>query len=254
MRRPRPDSGMTILEVVMVVAIVGLMSYLAVGAVRWLRGANAVDASVELAAVMRRAQQLATGSGELHRVVLDLDAQTYRVEICAGGPAAITKDPEKAVDESEDARKRAVEEAKQRLQSLPQNALPAGEDQAQSEDMALALAGQLHARRICVPSADLFGDPDGRAAIRAIDPNRSARIKQVWVQHLRDPASTGLVAIHFFPLGSTEKAIVEIGDGSKTFTVLSHGLTGRIELRDGTVRDPDEFLFRDATGEKEAER
>jgi hypothetical protein len=33
-----------------------------------------------------------------------------------------------------------------------------------------------------------------------------------------------------------------------------HGITGLIEMRDSELRDPDDFLLRDATGEKEKER
>ncbi len=249
-------------------AIIGMMSYLGYGALRWLRGANVTEASVELASVMRRAQQLAAETGMLHRVVFDLgksssDPQTYRVEVCAGGPGAISRDPELAdPDQGDDKRKRAVEDAKQRLQSLPSSggagggagALPTG-DPEQAEDMALALAGQLAARRTCVVVAGVVsGDADGKELVRQIDPNRTARVKQIWVQHLERPVSTGLVALHFFPLGSAEKALVEVGDDDHTYTVKIHGLTGRVDVADGAVRDADAFLMRDAAGEREAER
>jgi len=251
--------GMTILEVVVVIAIIGMVSWLGVGAIRWLRGANAVETSVEMAAVLRRTSQLAQTSGELYRVVFDLgatdrDPQSYRVEVCAGGPAALSKEPE-LPDVSEDAKKRAIEDAKQRLaSSAPQGALPTGGDEESSQDMALALAGQLGARRTCTVSAELFGDPDGKGAVRQIDTGRGARIRQVWVQHLEDPVAHGLVAVHFFPTGAAEKAILEISDGRNTFTALVHGLTGRVEVRDGALRDPDDFLLRDATGEEIEER
>jgi hypothetical protein len=120
--------------------------------------------------------------------------------------------------------------------------------------MALALAGQLAARRTCVVTTELFGDPDGKGAARQIDPARSAKVRQVFVQHLERPVSSGLVAIHFFALGSAEKAVIEIADGDHTYAVLVHGLTGRIEVRDGMLKDPDAFLFRDATGERTDER
>jgi len=241
---------------VIVLAIIGLLSYLSVGAIRWLRGANAVDASVELTGVMRRTTQLASASGQLYRIVFDLDAQTYRVEVCEGGPAAISKDPEqKPVESSPEAKQRAVEDAKQRLASMPQSVTPpAGASDADAEAMALALTGQLAARRTCTVSPDFTGDPNGKPGVRAIDPNRSAKLKSVYVQHLRDPVTTGLVAVHFFPLGSAEKAIVEIGDGSKTFSVVVWGLTGRVELQDGAIAQPDQFLYRDAEGEESHER
>ena len=76
---------MTILELLVVIAIIGMLSYLGYGAVRWLRGANVVEATTELASVMRRTEQLAAETGLMHRVVIDLDAQTYRVEVCEGG-------------------------------------------------------------------------------------------------------------------------------------------------------------------------
>jgi hypothetical protein len=134
---------------------------------------------------------------------------------------------------------------------VPQQALPTGGDAENADEMALALAGQLSARRTCAVSSEVFGDSDGKGTVRAV--NR-AKIQQVFVQHLPDPVSSGLVAIYFFPMGSSEKSIIEVADGEKTFTVLVHGLTGRVELRDGALRDPDDFLLRDATGEKEQER
>jgi type II secretory pathway pseudopilin PulG len=251
----RHSAGLTILELVIVIAIIGLMSYLAVGAIRWLRGANAIDASVELTGVMRRTTQLASASGQMYRIVFDLDAQTYRVEVCEGGPAAISKDPEQKFEATDpEAKQRAIEDAKQKIASMPQNVMPATSTEDGAEAMALALTGQLAARRTCTVSPDFTGDPSGKPGVRAIDPNRTAKIKSVWVQHLRDPVTSGMVAIHFFPLGSAEKAIVEIGDGSKTFSVVVWGLTGRVELQDGAIPDPDDFLYRDAEGEEAEER
>jgi prepilin-type N-terminal cleavage/methylation domain-containing protein len=272
MRSPaRHSRGLTLLEIMVSLAIIGMLSYLGYGAIRWLRGANVTETSVELASVMRRTQQLAAETGMLHRVVFDLgmsdnDPQTYRVEVCAGGPGAISRTPEAGdTDQSEEKRKRAIESAKERLATLPSaggtaagsGGLPgmASGDPEQAEEMALALAGQLAARRTCVVATGVVsGDTDGKELVRAVDPNRTARIKQVYVQHLEKPVTTGLVAIHFFPLGSAEKALVEIGDDDHTFTVKVHGLTGRVDVADGAIRDPDDFLMRDVAGEKEAER
>jgi len=64
----------------------------------------------------------------------------------------------------------------------------------------------------------------------------------------------GQVAIYFFPTGSAEKAVVEMTDGSETFSVLVSGLTGRIELKDGTLRDVNEHMMRNALGDKDKPR
>jgi prepilin-type N-terminal cleavage/methylation domain-containing protein len=251
--RGRHTAGLTLLEMMIVIAIIAMLSYLAVGAIRFLRGPDAASASVEITQVLERTSQLAVTSRLLHRVVFDLDEQTYRIEICEGGPSAISHTPDVAAKlgaDPEESRRKAIEEAKQKLSSVPMGAMPTGTGE-NADDMALALANQLDARRMCAVSAELFGDTDGKGTIRAV--NR-AKIEQVYVQHLPDPVTSGLVAIYFFPMGSSEKAVIEIGDGEKHFSVLIHGLTGRVEMRDGVLNDADDFLMRDATGEKEAER
>lgn len=75
-------------------------------------------------------------------------------------------------------------------------------------------------------------------------------IRRVHVAHLRQPVEKGQVSIHFFPLGQTEKAVVELVDrDGDQFTVLLWGLTGRVEVRDGEV-DPDKHMRRDAAGDE----
>jgi hypothetical protein len=74
------------------------------------------------------------------------------------------------------------------------------------------------------------------------------------VQHRDESATKGQVALYFFPLGQAEKAIVELTDGSDVFSVLVFGLTGRVELRDGALRDVDDHMLKNAMGERDAKR
>lgn len=267
MTRRAHNAGLTLLEMMIVIAIIAMLSALAVGAIRVLRGPNGVETTIELAQVMNRTSQLAVETGKLHRVVLDLDKQMYWVERCDGGPSAMSRAPEALENQfagsgtgsgtgtgtgADDKRKAAIEAAKQKLSSVPQGALPAGGDDENADEMALALAGDMASLRQCQPAAGLFGDSDGKGGIRGINTNRGAKIKDVWVQHLPDAVASGLVAIYFFPLGSAEKSIIEIGDGEKTFDLLVHGVTGEVEIHDGALSNADDFMMRDATGEKTA--
>src|SRR4051812_24519543 len=118
-RRAHSASGMTLLEMMIVLAIIAMLAYLATGAIRWLRGANAVETTVDLTQVLNRTSQLAVETGELHRVVIDLDEQTYRIEICEGGATAISKTPEVKKPDPEGEHKAAVERAKQKLSAVP---------------------------------------------------------------------------------------------------------------------------------------
>jgi type II secretory pathway pseudopilin PulG len=238
---------MTMLEIVVVLIIIAGLMYLGAMAASRLTRSRLNDDTTSLASVIRRSGQLAAETGLLHRVVLDLDAGTYRVEVCEGGPASIAKNPEQADQVlSVDQKRTALEDAQRRLQSVPQNMLPQGDEES-GQDMALALANQLGARRTCSLAAAESGKFDNKDLMLTISPG--VKIRSVWVQHLEEPVSSGLVALHFFPVGSAEKAIVELGDDDDAFSILIHGLTGRVEVRDSPVDRPEDFFLRDVNGD-----
>ena len=103
-RKPR---GMTVLELMIVLAIIGGAAFLVRSGFRMVTKADLVENSTELTAMMRRASQLAIEHGELHRVVIDLDKGIYVVEVCQG-QTAIMRNEQLRVDEQ--AKKRALEQ------------------------------------------------------------------------------------------------------------------------------------------------
>jgi hypothetical protein len=140
------------------------------------------------------------------------------------------------------------------MQDLPPDALAAG-DPDEAVRRATAISGHHIADRQCAPATEgLSGDSTGKGWQRQLKSGKGIKFKEVWVQHRDDSATKGQVAIYFFPVGSAEKAVIELTDGSETFSVLVHGLTGRVELRDGQLRDVDEHMLRNALGEKDADR
>ena len=78
---------MTVLEIMIVLAVIGGLFFIVRTGFRVLTRADLVEDSTELTAVMRRASQIAVEHGELHRVVIDLDNQAYAVEVCQGATA-----------------------------------------------------------------------------------------------------------------------------------------------------------------------
>jgi hypothetical protein len=212
---------------------------------------------------MRRTQALALETGEPVRIVFDLDKQTYWVEACVGSPTMTRGKDERKVD-AESAQKE-LEKAQQRLSTLPPGVLKADTPEREAS-IAAALAGQQVGGKICYPLEQLpqslqermgkvfSGDALGRDLHRHVQTGRSVKIKEIWVQHLEDSVNAGQVSISFFPLGWAEKAIVEIGDGKSTHSVLLFGLTGRVEVRDGALAQPNDHMMRNAKGESEAER
>jgi type II secretory pathway pseudopilin PulG len=250
-RRRSHIGGMTVLEIMIVLAIIGGGAVLVRSGFRMITKADLVENATELAAVLRRTNQLAIEHGEMHRVILDLEDHQYIVEVCQGQTAIVRN--EKLDKKPEDV-KDAIERGKQRLGQMPEDAFAAG-DPDEATKRAVALAGHHIADRTCMPAKDdISGDATGKGWARKLYSGKGIKFKEVWVQHLDTGSTKGKVAIYFFPMGSAEKAVIEVTDGSETFTVLVYGLTGRVELRDGELKSVDEHMLRNAMGDRDEKR
>ncbi|MBA3452462.1 MAG: hypothetical protein H0T42_05120 [Deltaproteobacteria bacterium] len=242
---------MTVLEIMIVLAILGGGVVLVRTGFRMLTKADLVENAVELSAVLRRAGQLAIENGEMHRVVLNIEKGIYVVEVCQGQVSILRNeqlnvDPEKAKD--------AMERGRQRMGQLPADAFASG-DADEGIKRVTALAGHHVADRTCAPATTaVTGDVEGKGWERSLYSAKGIKFKEIWVQHRDEGITKEPVAIYFFPMGSAEKAVIELTDGSDTFTVLVHGLTGRVELRDGTLRSVDDHMMKNVMGDRDAER
>lgn len=253
--------GLTVLEIMIVLAIVGMMAYLGYSGFRILTGAALDEDSNELAAIMRRAQLLAVESGVPTRVVLDFDTHSYWVETCTGDPALTRVKEEEKVDE--EAAREALDDARQRLAGLPAGQLQASSPEEEAK-LAAALAGKKVGGRVCGPLGTgpgaedigpvISGDAIGRELKRSLEKDRGVKLREVWVQHLEQSTSNGQVSVSFFPLGWAEKAIIEIGSDDEVNSILVHGITGRVEVVAGAVDRPDDHMLRNARGDREDER
>jgi hypothetical protein len=133
-------------------------------------------------------------------------------------------------------------------------AIAAGDpDEAAKRQMAVA--GAHVADRECVAATDTYtGDSSGKGWARILHANSGVKFKQIYVQHRDDPVTKGQVALYFWPTGSSEKAVIEVTDGSEVFSVLVFGLTGRVELHDGALKDPNDHMLKNVLGDKDAKR
>src|SRR5512143_2549721 len=156
-----PDSfrpaGMTVLELMIVLAIIGAMMVLARTGFRMLTKADLVENSTELSAVMHRASGLAIEKGELIRVTFDMDKQIYAVEQCQG---TLAIERNEAIRPDDEKTKRAKDKGTERLRGVPMQAL-APDPEAATKN-ALAIAGHHIADRVCMPVEDgESGDAEG---------------------------------------------------------------------------------------------
>jgi Tfp pilus assembly protein FimT len=265
-RLPRhSERGITVLEMLVVLAIIVMLVYALSRGYRRITKADLVDDSIELAKTLRKTSTLAIETGQLHRVVLNFETNAYMVEVCSG-TATVTrgKDANKIEDPREVQAKvqGKLEDAKRRLNTggaagaSTQVAPPNAEDAARA---AAAIAGHHVLDQMCEPAIE-DPSPDKRdkelrgTPIRKLNAESEVKLKEIWVQHTDESVTSGTAVIYFFPFGSAEKAIVELSSGSDTFSILVYGLTGRVELLDGPYTKPEEHMMRDLEGNKEVER
>ncbi len=224
---PRPKNsqrGYTLVEVLVAMAIVGLVSGSAVFGLRSLVKTELRSAASKMAAAIRYSYDRAITTGAFYRLHLDLDKQTYRLE--RSETRVLLSDKETSGGhgrgEDHDALDRRQEEEEKSTQSsgLPPELLPPPSPRrpkfAQYKDSAL-------------PTIKL-----GRI-----------RILDIYTPRQSEPFSAGHAYLHFFPDGHTERAIIhmgnEHGDEDDQYSLIVHGLTGRVEVRAGRVPPPPDF-------------
>lgn len=233
-----------------VLAIVGASLMLVRSGFRIVTKADMAENAVEMVALLRRANQLAIQTGSLHRVLIDLDKHGYAIEMCEGETAIARNE---AVRVEEDVKQRAILRMQGRLQGTSPEALAT--DPTDATQKALALAGHHVSDRTCAPITDgITGDSSGKGWTRQLRVAKGIKFREVWVQHQDKGASDGQVAIYFFPIGSAEKAVIEITDGTDVFSILIFGLTSLVELRDGALQDVEDHMMRDIKGDRLKDR
>jgi type II secretion system protein H len=72
--------GFTLIEIMAVVLIMGLMMALVVPSLSTVRGSTLRDAAIHLAGSLELARQRAIVTGKAHRVLLDMEESSYRIE------------------------------------------------------------------------------------------------------------------------------------------------------------------------------
>lgn len=219
-------SGMTLIEVMIVIVIIALASTGVTMAIGGLTRTKLRSSCVKLIAASRYAYNRAISQGNTVRLHIDLDEGTMAIEE-AHGQVTLSR-----VDDPR--RETANEEA--------------GEDGAAVDPWAAAqarLQDTFEPTFGASPFAPVTG-PGGetleRYQTQAIGPR--VRVARFYSPHEPEPREQGMGAVYFFPGGQTENAVIHLTDGSDSiYAVEIHPLTGRAKLHDWGFepRDVDEW-------------
>ncbi|MFO0583074.1 MAG: type II secretion system protein [Anaeromyxobacter sp.] len=188
--------GFTLVELMVVMAVIGSAALLVVPAMASLTGANARRSAGELAGSMRALFEIAGLRHATCRLVLDLDKSTWRAE-CAQGRAGVS------TDGKEDLVERFPDEKDEQVRAV----------------LEKSKYGELGDR--LVSKRELPG---------------GARFGPVEVEGRQDPFEKGSAYVYFFPGGRAQAAKVPVIDGNFRYTVVLEPFTGRAAVVVGEVK------------------
>lgn len=197
-------SGFTLIELMVVVALIALISVMALPSLGSFFQVSLNSSSRELAATIREAYNATLITGELHRIAYDLKSGQYWVE----------KGPNTAVLETKESRER--EERRKRLRF--------GEKSTE-EKSGFSMDKDVTSKKKSLPRGVGFEDI-------VSEQNREPQTAE----------TGGIAYTHIFPNGLTEQTIVHLQDSSKHHSSLSvTPLLGRSDVYDRYIKPEEVF-------------
>lgn len=195
------SAGFTLIELIIALAIAGAVMLLAIPTLRSLTGAQLKQSANKMAGLIREVYGLAALNSKTHRIVFDLDANEFWVEI-----------------------------AKADAQ------LPVEQGKDEAEGAKLDLLGSSDKKYAKAPDfVPVTGDLGEKNKLE--DP---IRLYRIWVESLDERQTKGRVYLYFFPGGYTQNAQITLSDaedGANTLTLVTQPLTGEvvIELKEPEI-------------------
>jgi general secretion pathway protein H len=209
-RRWADPRGFTLIEVLITVAVIGVMALAAAPSVNAFTGANARSSAAEIAGAYRYLFDTAALRHQTCRMVLDMDHQEWWAECTEAGPGnrrgqpVMGKDGVAEDDESALARGFSDEPDAEKRRFLARARFAEFKDR------------QVGKRRLKGGSA----------------------FEKVWTPRQRDPQTKGKAYVYFYPQGQADRAQIPVADGGNAYTVVTQPLTGRARVVTGIPEVP----------------
>jgi len=230
-RKRAASRGITLIEVLISLAIIGLIAGIGILSVGAQTGARMRGGAVLIAGAIRTAYAHASGVSKPLRLVLDMDEGLLVLEESNTALAIVKNDKTGGAAAATEAERAAQEEAES------------------------ALKGP-RSPRASFKATTAFGfSPDAGKQGKSL-PSR-VRIVQVETGHEEEPATSGRAYLYFWPGGQTERAAIQLTTAGKdeepneqnSMTILVSPLTGKTEIKKGLLR-----MFRPRDEDEESER
>lgn len=203
------QQGMTLIEIIITVAIIGLIMGLSVGVFRDYSDAALSETADRLMGTIKYVYNEAAIKNQYYRLVINFEDQTFSVES--------SPDPFKISATQEG----TPEEDKTAAASIKEVGAGIGEEPSEAESPAAT-----------PPPGGTFS---GTASylLKPVKLPDGIRIKDVYVAHLDKKVEAGKTAIYFFPNGWVEKAVINLTDekGENNYSLETFPSTGKTKIR-----------------------
>ncbi len=217
-RRSRQrERGVTLVEVLIVVAIVGVASGMAVLGSGVASSARLRRSSVLIASAIRVAYGHANATSRVVRLVFNLEQRTVGIEESTGDLWLAKNDRTGGAAAATDAERKALDESEAILKG-PRAPRPSF-------------------RPVKTYGFNTQKDKPNKELETGI------RFLQIETSHQDDAAKSDQAYLYFWPGGQTERAAIQLSIGGSTFdgdivTILVSPLTGKTDIRKGRVSMP----------------
>jgi general secretion pathway protein H len=229
----RRERGFTLVEVMVVIAIIAVVVGLGARGLRSLAKSDLRESSAHLSGAMRYLFDRASTTGKMHRLVLDMETDQYWAEVSddrfyipreAESEQAMRRREDREADEDEEEQKRLDRAAK----NYDNSSTPA----SSSFDLSKLEVGDFKPKRARFAAFK-------EVAIKPVK-LKKAKIRSVYTPRLTEPLTSGRAYVYFFPLGQTEPAIITLSsdDGPPIYSLVAHPITGRVRVYDQEILPP----------------
>lgn len=226
----RSRGGFTLLEIVVALAVVGLVLGVVISQMDTMLDWDMKKASGKLASTIRYLYNKSASEGLYIRLVLDIEENTYWVEattdqftLSSGENEKKKKDDKKSQDKKSENNKSKEEQAAAEKKQAEGSA-------AQSGKNSSLLPGEVEPLK---PHEPVFNQVDDFLLKPTKLPD-TVFFKDVYVEHEKGAVAGGKVAIHFFPNGYVEHAVINLRDeGDKTnYSLETNPVSGRVSVEE----------------------
>ena len=206
------DRGVTLIEIILVLAILSLIMGIATPMLSGVTAANLKGAAGGVSGAIRYMFNQAGLSGAWCRMQFELQGRGYKAE-CADKPFYLSPKRESANAEGE-----RVEEDEEDTKHLSSD-----DEEAKEREKLKASFREIKT-----------------TVIRSSKLPEEIRFDGVWTGHQKDRFTKGTAYLYFFPGGYTERAYIHIADEKNhIFTVMVAPLTGRVTIEPDYVEVPE---------------